>query len=210
VRSISAAWILRWRLPQPNITRLPSVRRRNGILRATAACTIEPVLGPRRTSSSSSRNWCSAPARSNGASSSAARHSCCASSSARRPTASSEYSTTTWKMPCSSVGALAAARLQRSHMREARAQPRFEAGDAVDIQFAGQAGDDRFDRRVVAPQIRATQGPDARYFHKPLILFRWLSRRRARWPALAWWARPSKTGRAQRCFTLVSTWFQLN
>ncbi len=103
VLSISAAWMRRWRLPQPNWTRLPSVRRRNGILRATAACTIEPVLGPKRTSSSRSRNCVSAPHRSNGVSSSAARHSASASASAKRPTASSVYSTTTWKMPGSRV-----------------------------------------------------------------------------------------------------------
>ncbi|CDG84285.1 hypothetical protein GJA_3670 [Janthinobacterium agaricidamnosum NBRC 102515 = DSM 9628] len=32
---------------------------------------------------------------------------------------------------------------------------------------------------MVAPEVGAAQGPDARYFHKPLVLFRWLSRRRA-------------------------------
>ena len=46
--STSAAWMRRCLEPQPNCTRLPSVRRRYGMPRATAALTMEPVLGPRR------------------------------------------------------------------------------------------------------------------------------------------------------------------
>lgn len=96
VVSISAAWMRRWREPQPNITMLPSVRRRIGMSRAMAALTMAPVLGPRRTSSSRSRNSFSAPVRSNGVSASAALIRLCASVIARRPTASSLYSTTVW------------------------------------------------------------------------------------------------------------------
>ena len=71
--------------------------------RAVAALTMEPVLGPRRTSSSSSRRRLRASGRSKGVSSSAARTSCWASSIARRPTSSSLYSTTTWNTPGSIV-----------------------------------------------------------------------------------------------------------
>src|SRR5574343_1662083 len=71
--------------------------------RATAAATMAPVEGPRRMSSSRSRNSLSVPSRSKGVSSSAARHNCSARSKARRATSSSEYSTTTWKTPVSTV-----------------------------------------------------------------------------------------------------------
>ena len=64
--------------------------------RATAALTMAPVLGPRRTSSSRSRNSFRAPVESNGVSASAGVDQRSASSIARRPTASSVYSTTTW------------------------------------------------------------------------------------------------------------------
>ncbi|MNT45297.1 hypothetical protein D3C72_1818740 [compost metagenome] len=73
------------------------------MLRATAAFTMEPVLGPRRTSSSSSRRRLSASAKSNGVASSAARTSACAGSIARLPTSSSLYSTATWNTPGSIV-----------------------------------------------------------------------------------------------------------
>ncbi len=105
VASTSAAWIRRWWTPQPNCTRLPSVRRRNGMPRATAADTIAPVLGPRRMSSSSSRSFASAAAVSYGASARAASTSAPADSSASRPTASCEYSNTIRVMPGSRVGA---------------------------------------------------------------------------------------------------------
>ncbi|MPN28735.1 hypothetical protein SDC9_176180 [bioreactor metagenome] len=62
--------------------------------------------GPRRSSSSTSRNWARAPARSNGVSSRAARHRLSARSKASRPTASLVYSTTTWNTPASRVAAV--------------------------------------------------------------------------------------------------------
>ena len=71
--------------------------------RVTAALTMEPVLGPRRTSSSSSRSRPSARRMSKGSSSIAAWHSAAARSSASRPTGSSVYCTTTWNTPGSGV-----------------------------------------------------------------------------------------------------------
>ena len=95
VASTSAAQMRRCLEPQPNCTRLPWVRRRNGMPRAMAASTMEPVLGPRRTSSSVSRSLASVASASNSPSSSAARTSWQAASKAMRPTSSSLYSTTT-------------------------------------------------------------------------------------------------------------------
>ena len=76
-------------------TRLPVVRRRYGMPRATAASTMDPVEGPRRTSSSRSRSSLSAARRSKSVPPWAAWQSWQASSNARRPTASSLYCTTT-------------------------------------------------------------------------------------------------------------------
>ena len=59
-------------VPQPSCTMLPSVMRRKGMLREMAALTMEPVLGPKRRSSSSSFKACSAASRSNMRSSRAA------------------------------------------------------------------------------------------------------------------------------------------
>ena len=103
VWSTSAAWNLRALEPQPSCTRLPAVRRRKGMPRARAALTSEPVEGPTRSSSSSScRAWMAALA-SKAVSFSAAWISSSASAMARLPTASSVYSTTTWKVPVSTV-----------------------------------------------------------------------------------------------------------
>jgi len=64
VASISAAWMRRCLLPQPNRTMLPSVMRLYGMPRATAASTMQRVLGPKRTSSSNARKRDSASCRS--------------------------------------------------------------------------------------------------------------------------------------------------
>ncbi len=76
--------------------------------RATAASTMEPVLGPRRSSSSNSRRSATALSASKLPWPSAACTSCWASSKALRPTASSLYSTTTWYTPASVVAVVRA------------------------------------------------------------------------------------------------------
>src|SRR5471032_1185514 len=194
VLSISAAWMRRWRLPQPNITMLPSVRRRIGMSRAMAAETMAPVLGPRRTSSSRSRNCVSAASRSNGVSASAALISDSASSIARRPgflgifdhglvdarlqrlrgAAEGDRATglrlqsqrRQFQHMRHRDGVGVAGRLQRADAGEARAQAHFEFGQQVDGLLVRAARDDGFDRRVVAPKIGAAQRADAYDFHK--------------------------------------------
>ena len=69
---------------------------------------MEPVLGPRRSSSSSSRRSATALSASKLPLPKAAWMSCCASSNALRPTASSLYSTTTWYTPGSVVAVVRA------------------------------------------------------------------------------------------------------
>ena len=96
VWSSSAAWMRRALEPQPSCTSEPEVRRRMGMPRATAASTMEPVEGPMRSSSSSSRSWATTLSASKGVSARADCSSSPACSMARRPTASSVYSTTTW------------------------------------------------------------------------------------------------------------------
>ena len=149
--------------------------------RAVAALTMEPVLGPRRTSSSSSRRRLRASGRSKGVSSSAARTSCWASSIARRPTSSSLYSTTTWNTPGSIVvevrpnvtgqpawACMVSETICSTWAMETApwwpsgaagrsaaggAQPRLEVGEVVDGALGVGAGHDGLDRRVLAPQI---------------------------------------------------------
>ncbi len=105
VPSTSAAQMRRCLAPQPSCTNEPWVRRRNGMPRATAALTMAPVDGPMRMSSSSSRSSASTASTSNGCGSGArtAAISRSAAANAARPTASSVYSTTTWKVPGSTV-----------------------------------------------------------------------------------------------------------
>jgi hypothetical protein len=58
-----------------------------------------------------------------------------------------------------------AVRLELADAGEAGAQPDFEAGQLVGLQLFRGAGDDRLDRRVVAPKIRAAQRAGADHFH---------------------------------------------
>ena len=95
LKSVSAAWMRRCLLPQPNCTKLPSDKRRNGMPRAKAASTMDPVEGPKRRSSSSSRNASSALSTSKPCALNAAKQSCSAKLRANLPTCSTEYSTTT-------------------------------------------------------------------------------------------------------------------
>ena len=62
-------------------------------------------------------------------------------------------------------GVVIAQRLQRAQLRKARAQAGFEAGQLGDVEFLRGAGNNGFHGGVVAPEVRAPQGPYARYFH---------------------------------------------
>ncbi|MNT22618.1 hypothetical protein D3C72_1580080 [compost metagenome] len=62
-------------------------------------------------------------------------------------------------------GVVIAQRLQRAQLRKECAQAGFEAGQLGDVEFLRGAGNNGFHGGVVAPEVRATQGPYARYFH---------------------------------------------
>ena len=62
VRSVSAVQMCRQRAPYPNCTRFPlAMSRVAGILRATAASTIQAVEGPSQSESTRSRRCLIAP-----------------------------------------------------------------------------------------------------------------------------------------------------
>ena len=139
--------------------------------RAVAALTMEPVLGPRRTSSSSSRRRLRASGRSKGVSSSAARTSCWASSIARRPTSSSLYSTTTWNTPGSIVVEV---------RPNVTGQPAGLHGQRDDLQHVGDG-----DGALVAPgRSRPVCGRRRAAAPRSRGGCRWSTRRRrrTRWP----------------------------
>ncbi len=101
VWSVSAVRIRRCLTPQPSRTRLPSLSRRNGMPRARAARTMDPVLGPKRTSLATSR---SASRRgfspgSIGSPRASRKSNSRAVSRQARPSFSSSHSTTTRQIP---------------------------------------------------------------------------------------------------------------
>ena len=189
--------------------------------RATAACTIAPVLGPRRTSSSSSRSSATAAVGVEGPSSAQRRPA--GAAPARRP--GGRPSPRCIRRPpgtCRLRGGRGAAegdraaglRLQRQRRhsstcaseigptlptgaaladrREQRAQPRARSRRAgVDGAFVGGAAHDGLDRRVPAPQVGAAQGADAGRCPSVGRLLRRSAQRRA--------ARSSAPGRRSAC-----------
>lgn len=95
VRSVSAAQMRRCLAPMPRRTSDPSVRRRVGMPRSSAARTMERVLGPSCTSRSNPRRRLISAARSKGSSAIAAMISRWAVRMHSTANDSSSYATTT-------------------------------------------------------------------------------------------------------------------
>src|SRR6218665_884910 len=161
--------------------------------RASAASTIAPVLGPSRSSASSSRKAATASAASKRPRPAAAPLSCSALAKTL-PTnppppppphlvparlgggrgARKAHRAAGLRLQCQRGSlqhmgqrdvAVAAFGVQRANGRKQRAQPRLEAGHPAHGPLGGRAVDTRLDGHVAAPQVRAAQRSGSGYFH---------------------------------------------